>query len=52
MLNATGTIQSLTVLPIDQIFMFWTFEKLVKLCTEPIRFPLSNSIPKTLNLKL
>lgn len=52
MLNATGTIQSFTVLPMDQIFIFWTLEKLVKLCIEPIKFALSNSMPKTLNLKL
>ena len=51
-LNAIGTITLLTVLPILQILIPWTLEKLVNSCTEPIRFPLSISTPNTENLKL
>ena len=51
-LNAIGTITLLTVLPILQILIPWTLEKLVNFCTEPIRFPLSISTPNTENLKL
>ena len=51
-LNAIGTITSLTVFPIDHIFIPVTLEKLVNFSTVPIKFPLSISIPKTVNLKL
>ena len=51
-LNAIGTITSLTVFPIDHIFIPVTLEKLVNFSIVTIKFPISISIPKTVNLKL